>query len=399
MNQIMEFKGIVKIKKGREQNLLRKHPWVFSGAIYEKPEKLEDGDLVQLADYTGNIIGFGHFHNGSIAIKILGFGKESYDKSFWQVKLRSALELRKFLMDRINVTNCFRWVHGEGDGLPGLIIDVYAETLVIQCHSIGMHRQIMEIADACASCFHEQNISIIDKSKDSLPAAYGRSFENRIISGNANPVVVKENGLQFEIDPILGQKTGFFLDQRENRKLLGEYAKGRKVLNAFCYTGGFSIYAAANKALEITSIDISQKAIDGCLRNFELNALNRQMHTEICEDVYDYLKSMPSDHFDMIVLDPPAFAKTLDKRHHAVQAYKRLNHIAMKKIQRAGILFTFSCSQVVGEELFYNTIVSAGIESGRNIRVIHKLTQAPDHPVNLFHPEGNYLKGLVLYVE
>ncbi|MBK9109816.1 MAG: class I SAM-dependent rRNA methyltransferase [Saprospiraceae bacterium] len=395
----MEYKGIVKIKKGREQNLLRKHPWIFSGAIYDKPTNLEDGDLVQLADYTGNIIGFGHFHNGSIAIKILGFGKVNYESSFWLTKLSAAFELRKVLMARIIDTNCFRWVHGEGDGLPGLIIDVYADTLVIQCHSIGMHRQIMEIAEACAICFDNQNINIIDKSKDCLPAAYGRAFENRLISGNSNPVIVKENGLFFEIDPIHGQKTGFFLDQRENRKLLGEYAKGRKILNAFCYTGGFSIYAASNDALEISSIDISQKAIDGCLRNFELNAPNRQLHTEICEDVYDYLKRIPSDHFDMIVLDPPAFAKTLDKRHHAVQAYKRLNHLAMKKIQSGGILFTFSCSQVVGEDLFYNTIVSAGIESGRNIRVVHKLTQAPDHPVNLFHPEGNYLKGLVLFVE
>lgn len=395
----MEYKGIVVIKKGREENLNRKHPWVFSGAILKKPDSLEDGDLVQLSDVSGKIMGFGHFHYGSIAVKILGFGKETYDPSFWNTRLQAALELRKRLPLGPDNTNCFRWVHGEGDGLPGLIIDVYGNTLVIQCHSIGMHRQIMDIANACTACFAGQNISIIDKSKDSLPAAYGRTVENRILTGEGSPVVVRENGLNFEIDPLHGQKTGFFLDQRDNRKLLGSFAKGRCVLNAFCYTGGFSLYAAANEAREITSIDISQKAIDGCLRNFELNSPIKSKHTTICEDVYDFLKSMPSDQFDLIILDPPAFAKTLDKRHQAVQAYKRLNHLAMKKIQSGGFLFTFSCSQVVGEELFYNTVVSAGIESGRRIRVVHKLMQAPDHPVNLFHPEGSYLKGLVLYVE
>ncbi|MBK8953983.1 MAG: class I SAM-dependent rRNA methyltransferase [Saprospiraceae bacterium] len=395
----MSFKGSIILKKGREQNMLRRHPWLFSGAIQEKTDGLEDGDLVELFDFKKNRLGFGHFHHGSIAVKILGFVSEVYDEHFWRNKLKSALDLRQKILLTAPGTDCFRWIHGEGDGLPGLVIDVYSNTVVIQCHSIGMHRQIRLISEACEFCFSWIELNIVDKSKESLPPNYGRTIENQLIKGEGQPLIAMENGLKFEMDPLHGQKTGFFLDQRDNRKLLGSYASGKSLLNAFCYTGGFSVYAASNGAFHVDSVDISQKAVEVCTRNMEHNFPEFKDHREICADVYDFLKQTPQDVYDLIVLDPPAFAKTIDKRHQAVQAYKRLNHLALKKIRNGSYLFTFSCSQVVDEALFYNTIVSAGIESGRNIRVLHKLTQAPDHPVNLFHPEGNYLKGLVLYIE
>lgn len=395
----MDLLHRLKLKKGKEQNLWRKHPWVFSGALQSATSALTDGDLVQVLDHQGQPLGFGHFHHGSIAIKMLGFSTESYDAGFWERKLQAALQWRLRLLSQLNQTDCFRWVHGEGDGLPGLIIDVYHDTVVIQCHTIGMHRMLPEIQAACQVCMVNNPIHIVDKSRNVLPPAYGKNVQDRLLQGEAQVVKCLENGIQFEVDPIGGQKTGFFLDQGENRKLLRRYSADEMVLNAFSYTGGFSLAALAGGAHHVYSVDISQKAIDGCIQNVQLNQFPSEKHTAICADVLDYLKDIPSDQFGIIVLDPPAFAKSLNKRHQAVQAYKRLNLLAMKKIKKGGLLFTFSCSQVVTEELFYHTIVSAGIESGRTFSVLQKLQQAPDHPVNLFHPEGAYLKGLMLKVD
>ncbi|MCC6752957.1 MAG: class I SAM-dependent rRNA methyltransferase [Saprospiraceae bacterium] len=394
----MDIRHQITLKRGREQNLYRRHPWIFSGALQAVPDGIGDGDLVKVVDASGKKLGFGHYHHGSIAIKLLGFAEEGMDSAFWVRKLGDALALRRRLFPEEGYTNAFRWVHGEGDGLPGLVVDVYANTVVIQCHSIGMHRQLQDIAGAIPSCLGNEKVNIIDKSRDSLPRDYGRTIEHTVLSGSAAPVTFLENGHRFECDVLAGQKTGFFLDQRDNRKLVGLYSSGGRVLNAFSYTGGFSIYALAGGATEVVSVDSSQRAIEGCMRHLALNVSPMGDHLAHCQDVHDYLRSAEASSFDLIVLDPPAFAKTLDKRHQAVQAYKRLNALAMQKLREGGMLFSFSCSQVVGEELFYHTLVAAGIEAKRPVRVIHKLSQAPDHPVNLFHPEGHYLKGLGLVV-
>ncbi|MBP9208781.1 MAG: class I SAM-dependent rRNA methyltransferase [Saprospiraceae bacterium] len=394
----MESQLQITLKRGREQNLYRRHPWIFSGALQAIPEGIQDGDPVEVVDASGNKLGFGHFHHGSISIKLLGFAEEGMDSGFWDRKLGDALSLRRRLFPVDGSTDAYRWVHGEGDGLPGLVIDVYANTVVIQCHSIGMHRQVQAIAGAIERCLGNDNLSIIDKSRDSLPRDYGRNVEHAVLLGSAAPVTFRENGHRFECDVLTGQKTGFFLDQRDNRKLVARYSEGCRVLNAFSYTGGFSVYALAGGAREVISVDSSQRAIEGCLNHLALNVGPTGNHQAHCQDVHDYLRSAEASSFDLIVLDPPAFAKTLDKRHQAVQAYKRLNALAMQKLREGGMLFSFSCSQVVGEELFYHTLVAAGIESRRPVRVIHKLSQAPDHPVNLFHPEGHYLKGLGLVV-
>ncbi len=395
---MMPITKYVKIKKDREQNIYRRHPWIFSGALSGSTEDLQDGDVVQILDYKNDYLGAGHFHKGSIAVKVLAFKEEALDDQFWAHRFSEALHLRNEIPGLHHETNCFRLIHGEGDRLPGLVIDVYHDTIVIQCHSIGMHRQIKEIQEALINIWPGSTLRIVDKSKETLPSAYASKIENRFLLGKEGPVEALENGLHFIMDPLSGQKTGFFLDQRENRKLLGQYAKGRTILNAFSYTGGFSLYALKNGSKECCSADISQKALDGLQQNLRINGLESLNHISVCADVIDYLKGISPDHYDLIVLDPPAFAKTIDKRHQAVQAYKRINLLAMKKIKKGGLLFSFSCSQVVSEELFYHTLASAGMESNRQIRVLHKLSQGPDHPVNLFHPEGSYLKGLVLQI-
>lgn len=388
----------IELKKSKDISLLRKHPWVFSGAIHTNTNSLEDGQLVYVEDSNHNRLGFGHFHHGSIAIKMLHFGKEAYREEFWEQQLSKALQTRKNLMFPNADTNCFRWVHGEGDQLPGLIIDVYDQTIVIQCHTIGMHKMIDSLVKSIPRVINSAELCIIDKSASSLPKEYARGTGNKIIYGKAPEIKSMEHGYKFYIDALEGQKTGFFLDQRENRKILGNYSKNRTILNAFSYSGGFSIYALAGGAKEVHSIDISSKALDLLNKNLELNAIKNDHHQSMCLDVIDYLEKMESDFYDLIILDPPAFAKNMSKRHTAMKAYKRINALAMKKIKPGGLLFTFSCSQVVTEELFYHTVVSAGIESGREIRVLHKLSQGPDHPVSLFHPEGSYLKGLVLEI-
>jgi len=389
----------IELIKGKEINLFRRHPWVFSGALKSIPDEIEDGELAYVEDYKRQRLGFGHFHNGSIAIKMLNFGSSEYSNEFWIYRLKNALEFRNELhIDNLK-TNCYRWIHGEGDHLPGLIIDVYDHVVVIQCHTIGMHKMIGQVTEAIKNILGDKLKCIIDKSKESLPAEYSEGVQTGVLFGDYEEVLCLENGFHFTIDCISGQKTGFFLDQRDNRKLLAQYSKNKTVLNAFSYSGGFSIYALGNGAAHVSSVDSSKKAIELLNQNILHNYFTDKSHNSICTDVNDYLKNMISDHYDLIILDPPAFAKSVSKRHAAVQAYKRINLLAMKKIKSKGLLFTFSCSQVVDEQLFYNTIVSAGIESGRVVRVLHKLSQGPDHPISLFHPEGSYLKGLVLSID
>lgn len=386
------------LKKGKEASILRFHPWVFSGAIAEKPVALRDGDVVEVYDTRDQYLATGHFQNGSIMVRICSFEKANLKQNFWNRKIQKTYSLRQSLHLEQYQTNCYRLIHGEGDGLPGLIIDIYSTTAVIQCHSIGMYYEREKIAKALRQVFGEQINSIYDKSATALPTDFGKTVQNDYLLGAGKDEIVLEYGHQFAVNWISGQKTGFFLDQRENRKLLSSYAKGRKVLNAFCYSGGFSIYALKAKAELVHSVDISQKAIDLTEENVRLNQPFTGNHQSFTSDVMAFIKNS-TENYDLMIVDPPAFAKSLKKRHKAVQGYKRLNSLALQKITRDGILFTFSCSQVVDEKLFYNTIVAAAIEAKRKVRVLHRLTQPADHPVSLFHPEGSYLKGLVLFVE
>jgi 23S rRNA (cytosine1962-C5)-methyltransferase len=404
------------LKKGKEEPVRRFHPWIFSGAIAKmtvnhKEMQIPDGDLVEVVDYKNQTLAVGYYNDGSIAVRILSFNPdETIDAEFWQKRLQNAYNYRKRLdLTDSDTTNAYRLVHAEGDGLPGLIIDIYNETAVVQCHSIGIYRQINAIADALKMVFKDKLKAIYDKSSETLPPPYvaQNSIKNDYLFGEiTTPAIVLENGNQFAVDWITGQKTGFFLDQRDNRALISRYSKGKTVLNAFCYSGGFSVYALKAGAKSVHSIDISPKAIDltdkNIVLNFELNSelntLKTINHESTAVDVLQFLKDNKAV-YDVMVVDPPAFAKSMSKRHNAVQAYKRLNAMALRQITEGGILFTFSCSQVVDRQLFYDTIVAAAIEAGRKVRVMHHLTQPADHPVSMFHPEGSYLKGLVLYVE
>ncbi|NOT37451.1 MAG: class I SAM-dependent rRNA methyltransferase [Saprospiraceae bacterium] len=393
------MKSII-IFSSKSSSVLRKHPWIFSGALKLKPDNLEEGELVQVENDKAQVLGFGHYQNNNIAIKLLGFSPDVYSDNFWNDALQKAYDIRKsFNLSDSKDTDAYRLVHGEGDNLPGLIIDIYGKTAVIQCHSVGMYNNIKTIADILLKIYNGKINNVFIKSKDTLSGNSDHNSENKFLFGGFETVLIKENNLQFEINLIESQKTGFFLDQRDNRKLLMQYAKDKNVLNTFCYTGGFSLYALTAQAQQVDSIDSSKTAIAQLNKNIEINFPNCNNHNSICEDAIHYLNTMPSDQYDLIILDPPAFAKNISKRHNAIQAYKRININALKKIKSGGILFTFSCSQVVTEELFYHTIISAGIESGRKIQILHKLHQGPDHPVNLFHPEGAYLKGMVLRVE
>lgn len=397
----MQYKKVF-LKPGRDQALRRFHPWVFSGAIARVEGKPEDGEQVSVLDRSGQVLGLGHFHHGSISVRVLSFdpGADLDSLDFWIQKLASALAVRQKAGMPGPQTDCFRLAHGEGDGLSGLVIDVYGSVAVMQCHSIGMHRQRELIAGALMRLPGLALQGVYDKSVESLPPQYAAGQQNGYIAG-AGPddgAIVQENGVKFRVDWITGQKTGFFLDQRDNRLLLGRYAAGKKVLNAFCYTGGFSAYALKAGAAEVHSVDVSGKAMELTEQNITLNQPHTGAHTGYTEDVLRFLKN-GEDQYEVMVIDPPAYAKSLEKRHNAVQGYKRLNEAAIRRLAPGGILFTFSCSQVVDRELFYHTIVSAAIEAGRQARVLHHMTQGADHPVSLFHPEGSYLKGLVLYVE
>lgn len=390
---------IITLHKGREQSILRKHPWIFSRAIESIPKGLHDGDVVQVQDNAGNVLGVGHFQDSSLAVRMLSFEQVSIDHAFWKKRIQQAFIYRSDLgLIQPGVTDAYRLVHGEGDQLPGLIIDVYSHVAVIQAHSIGMHKAQKKITDALLST-PSLNVTVVySKSKEALPGEYAKNIEDEWLTGEpVEEITVHEGGLQFIINVMTGQKTGFFLDQRINRELVKRYAKDASVLNCFSYTGGFSLYALQGGAKHVISIDSSATALALADKNAALNHFSDQ-HESFKENVLTYL-SKTDNLFDIVIIDPPAFAKNLSKRHNAVQAYKRLNMLAMARVKPGGMLFTFSCSQVVDRELFNHTVVAAAIESNRMARVMHELSQGPDHPTSIFHPEGHYLKGLALYLD
>ncbi len=396
------------LNAGKEIAVKRLHPWIFSGAIARTEGNPTDGDVVEVFDKKLTYLGTGHYYKGSIAVKIFSHIQTEINEVFWLEKLQNAFNLRNTLLflEETDSTNCYRLIHGEGDGFPGLILDFYKGIIVFQAHTIGMWQEKEKILAGLKKIYGENLLAVYDKSKETLPDVFAKTIENSyIFTQSLNhslthsiPHEVSENDNKFLIDWETGQKTGFFLDQRDNRALLGQYAKGKKVLNAFCYSGGFSIYALKAGAEFVHSVDVSKKAIELVNQNVTLNFEESFKHEAYAEDVVNFLKKNEQT-YDLIILDPPAYAKNIAKRHNAVQGYKRLNIEGIKRLAKGGILFTFSCSQVVDRELFYNTIVSAALEVGRQVRVLHQLTQGADHPVNLFHPEGSYLKGLVLYVE
>lgn len=389
------------LKKGKERSLLRRHPWVFSGAIRSVEGDPQEGDWVTVTTQQGRILGAGFYEReGSIQVRLLTFEGGQTPEQVLRQHLHSAYQLRQQLglVDNPD-TNAYRLVFGEGDNMPGLVIDYYDGVIVIQAHTWGMYRQL-EVLTAQLKALYEKRARVIyNKSREALPKVFQDRVQNNFLYGTmTGAVLVKEHGNSFLVDFIEGQKTGFFLDQRDNRHALQQYASGRKVLNTFCYTGGFSIYAAQGKAKSVMSIDSSKPAIQMVEQNQGLNGLTGDQYKAKKSDVFEWLKQTSKGAYDLIVLDPPAFAKHMRARHNALMAYKRLNAMAIEKIAKEGILFTFSCSQVVDRALFENTIRAAAIEAGRSIRILHHLEQPADHPVNLFHPEGHYLKGLVLAV-
>ena len=393
----MDLSGSITLKRGKTHSIERGHPWIFSGAIHKIDGTISDGSWVRVLDDKGNPLATGHYQQGSIAVRILTFGAELPGKDFFEERVRQTSEVRA----RVNLpnerTNCFRLVHGEGDGLPGLIIDYYDGVAVVQAHAAGMHVNRNKIAEALGAVLGERLRAVYYKRHASLPGNIDDTAAGYIRGMSVVPHVVLENGNKFYVDWEEGQKTGFFLDQRDNRALLGNYVKGQRVLNTFCYTGGFSIYAIEAGAELVHSVDVSERAVDTARHNISLN--NFDLHTHACyaSDTFEFMKTR-HDQYDVIVLDPPAFAKHRDARHQAVKGYQRLNADAMRSIRAGGIIFTFSCSQVVDRQLFYDTIVSAAIQAGRRVRVLHHLCQGADHPVSVTHPEGEYLKGLVLHV-
>ena len=394
----MSYKKVY-LKAGKEESLKRFHPWVFSGAIARVESEPEEGEIVDVYTSKKEFIACGHFQIGSIAVRVLTFCQEEINREFWKRRLAVALDMRRSLglVDNPE-NNTYRLVHGEGDNLPGLIIDVYGGTAVMQAHSAGMHVYRMEIADALSEVIGDIVKHIYYKSETTLPYKADLGPENGFIKGGSPENVALENGLKFHVDWLKGQKTGFFVDQRENRHLLERYSKGRNVLNMFCYTGGFSFYAMRGGANLVHSVDSSAKAIDLTNQNVELNFPGDNRHQAFAEDAFKYLDRM-GDQYDLIILDPPAFAKHRDALRNALRGYSKLNAKAFEKIKPGGILFTFSCSQVVDKKDFRNAVFTAAAQSGRSVRILHQLTQPGDHPVNIYHPEGEYLKGLVLYVE
>jgi 23S rRNA (cytosine1962-C5)-methyltransferase len=387
----------ITLHKGKEISLLRFHPWVFSGAIKSKPAGLADGDLVEVYSHDQKYIGTGHYTDASIAVRMLTFEKEAINQDFWNRRIGKALEYRRFLGLAANEqTNVYRLIFGEGDALPGLIIDFYNGHAVVQCHSVGMHRSLEFIAAALQDVYGSALQTIYDKSREALPKQYASTIDNKYLLGNTGSTQVKEYGHLFLVDWEKGQKTGFFVDQRENRRLLAQYSKGRHVLNTFCYTGGFSVYAGAAGAAAVHSVDASAAAMELTDKNIALNSIPN--HTSFTADTFDFLKDK-KDAYDVIILDPPAFAKSRDVKHNAVIGYKNLNIAALKQIKSGGLLFTFSCSGVIDRSLFYNTINAAAFESRRKTKILHYLQQPADHPLTPNFPEGEYLKGLVLYVE
>ncbi|MDD2798244.1 MAG: class I SAM-dependent rRNA methyltransferase [Bacteroidales bacterium] len=395
----MNFKKII-LKPGKEASLQRFHPWIFSGAIAEAEGSPEEGEIVEVLNSKKEFVAIGHAQIGSIAIRVLTFEKEDIGTSFWEKRLNAAFEMRKAIgLVAGEQNNSYRLVHGEGDNLPGLIIDVYAKTAVMQAHSPGMHFARIEIAEALKNVMGNELENIYYKSETTLPYMADLGQENGYLFGGKDvSTIAIENGLKFHADWLKGQKTGFFIDQRDNRALLGHYSKGRKVLNMFCYTGGFSFYALQGGATTVHSVDSSAKAIELTNKNVELNFPNDPRHESFAEDAFKFLDKMDDD-YDLIILDPPAFAKHKNVLRNALQGYQKINARAFKKIKPGGIVFTFSCSQVVTKDNFRTAIFSAAAQAGRKVRILNQLTQPADHPINIYHPEGEYLKGLVLYVE
>lgn len=399
-----EIINTIHLRRGKEESLLRRHPWVFSGAIEritEGPRPLLEGDIVDVVTKQGEFIARGHWQIGSIAVRVLSFEREEIDQAWWNRRLAEARTLREALGLVGNTdTSCYRLVHGEGDLLPGLVVDIYNRTAVVQCHSVGMYLSRQAIATAIREAFGDSIDAIYDKSSQTLPFKADLGAIDGYLYGRATERdnIVLENGLKFKVNWEEGQKTGFFIDQRVNRDLVREYSKGRKVLNTFCYTGGFSVAALAGGAKEVVSIDLSERAVKLAEENVAINFGSQAPHRAIACNAVEYLKDIDSD-YDLIILDPPAFAKHHKVLGNALQGYKKINARALEKIAPGGILFTFSCSQAVSRDLFRTTIFTAAAIARRKVRIIGQLTQPADHPINIYHPEGEYLKGLVVYVE
>ena len=389
----------VYLKKGKEDSLRRFHPWVFSGAIQRMDEGIREGDIVRVYNAQGEFLAVGHYQIGSISVRVLSFRDVPIDEAFWKSRLKVALNMRISIGIADNPqNNTYRLIHGEGDNLPGLVVDCYGKTAVMQAHSVGMHVSRHEIVKALISVMGNRIAHVFYKSETTLPYKAQLEQENGFLYGGSDDNTAVENGLRFHVDWLKGQKTGFFVDQRENRALLERYARGRTVLNMFCYTGGFSFYAMRGGARLVHSVDSSGKAIELTNANVALNFPGDTRHEAFCDDAFKFL-DRADDIYDLIILDPPAFAKHRAALHNALKGYTRLNAKAFQRIRPGGILFTFSCSQVVTKEHFRNAVFTAAAQSGRKVRILHQLHQPADHPVNIYHPEGEYLKGLVLYVE
>lgn len=387
------------LKRGKEESLKRFHPWVFSGAIAHADDGIEEGDIVNVITSAGEFIALGHYQIGSIAVRVLSFDETEINDAFWEQRLAAALTMRISIGIADNPSNnTYRLVHGEGDNLPGLVIDCYGKTAVMQAHSVGMHVCRKQITDALVKVMDGRIENVFYKSETTLPFKADLGQENGFVYGGSTDNTAVENGLKFHVDWLKGQKTGFFVDQRENRSLLEKYAHGKNVLNMFCYTGGFSFYAMRGGANLVHSVDSSAKAIELTNANVELNFPGDPRHEAFCEDAFKFLDNA-KDFYDLIILDPPAFAKHRAALHNALKGYTRLNVKAFERIKHGGILFTFSCSQVVTKDNFRNAVFTAAAQSGRKVRILHQLHQPADHPINIYHPEGEYLKGLVLYVE
>ena len=400
-----EYKTIY-LKKGKEDSLTRKHPWIFSGAISRCDDNMEEGEVVRVISGKGDFIAIGHWQIGSIAIRVLSFDDVAIDGEFYENKLSIALDVRKSIgllrggnnIDEKNINTTYRLVHGEGDGLPGLVIDMYDGTAVMQAHSIGMHVHRHIIAESLKKVMGEELKAVYYKSETTLPFKADLGQENGFLIGKSTNDVAHENGLKFHIDWLKGQKTGFFIDQRDNRALLEQYSKGRRVLNMFCYTGGFSVYSMRGGAELVHSVDSSSKAVELVNKNIDLNFPGDTRHQAFAADAFKFLDEMASN-YDLVILDPPAFAKHRDALKQALRGYTKLNAKAMEKMPNGSILFTFSCSQAVNKEQFRTAIFAAALQTGRQIRILHQLHQPADHPININHPEGEYLKGLVVYLE
>ena len=387
------------LKRGKEESLRRFHPWIFSGAILKMDDGIEEGDTVNVFSSQGEFLAVGHYQIGSIAVRVLSFRRITVDSAFWESRLNSALQMRMAIGIADSDSNdTYRLVHGEGDNLPGLVIDCYGATAVMQAHSVGMHVCRQQICDALIRVMGNRIANVYYKSETTLPFKAGLNQENGFVYGGSDDNTAVENGLKFHVDWLKGQKTGFFVDQRENRLLLEQYARGRSVLNMFCYTGGFSVYAMRGGARLVHSVDSSAKAIELTNSNVRMNFPGDTRHEAFCDDAFKYLDANDNK-YDLIVLDPPAFAKHRSALHNALKGYTRLNVKGFERIRPGGILFTFSCSQVVTKDNFRNAVFTAAAQAGRKVRILHQLHQPADHPINIYHPEGEYLKGLVLYVE